>query len=239
MLPRSRSDERPRYQCAGRVQNGLDFCSQPSVLQEAVDGALERSLAERYFDMEATLSAWGQARAGELTLAQEAHDHAQREADTIDRRLAKVQRGWQDDVITDDDYAQQRTSLEAEREAAAAALAQTEDRIRELEQAVGESDLQPVVDALGALKAADLNEKRRIIRSLFHRIEFLPNEDGSYVLLPQLQVVRLADGRPDWEAMTRWRTLPQLTHSGPRSCRRSRGTCGCAAPARSPGRSGT
>jgi site-specific DNA recombinase len=192
LLPRSRSDERPRYVCAGRVQHGPDYCSQPSLLREAVDHPLREALGGGYFeDVEATLGRWRQARAGELTLAREAHDHAEGELAGIERRLARVERGWQEDVIGDGDYQRQRADLEAERPGAVAAVQQTGARVRQLEQEVAEADVRPVLDSLEAFKSADLDQQRRILRTMFASFELIAlTHDGA----PGLQTIVTEDG---------------------------------------------
>jgi site-specific DNA recombinase len=192
MLPRSRKDERPRYVCAGRVQHGPDHCSQPSILREALDGPLSEALSEGYFEnVEAALDRWQQARVGELEIALEARDHAEGETAAIERRLARIVRGWQEEVISDEDYAAQRTDLEADRDGATAALEQADARVRQLEQTVTETDMIPVRDSLGAFKRADLEERRRILRSMFVSFELLPLAgEGA----PGLQTVETEDG---------------------------------------------
>jgi site-specific DNA recombinase len=181
LLPR-RGNQAPRYVCKTRFDLGADHCAMPPIRMDAVDEPLREALADGYFDVEATLNSWQQARAGELTLAQEALDHTQRELAGIDRRLAKVQRGWQDEVIDDADYRSQRAELGDECEGATAAVQQAEARVHQLEQDVAESDVQPVLDALEALKTADLGESRRILRTMFHSFVLVPvNANGTPV----------------------------------------------------------
>jgi hypothetical protein len=205
---------------------------------DAVDDPLREALAEGYFDVEATLTGWQEARAGELVLAQEAHDHAEQESAKVDRRLAKVQTGWQDSILTDDEYAAQRSDLLAEREGATAALHQAKARVSQLERAVAESDVQPVLDALEALKTADLDEFRRILRSMFEGFVLIPltaeghgakayehpNDGGEaevthagrrYQLMPRLRPEFIDDG---WEVIRQPLpgSAPQLNTSPPR-----------------------
>jgi hypothetical protein len=193
MFPRSRTRENPRYVCGGRVQHGPDYCSQPSVLRNAVDEPLRQALSEGYLaDVENTLAGWREARSGELALAREAHNHAKREVERIERRRDRVVEGWQDRVLTYDDYRRQVAGLDAERPGAKAAEQQTAARVRELEREVAESDLEPIRDSLDALKRADLDEFRRISRSMFATVELVPltSESAS----PGLQVVQTEDG---------------------------------------------
>lgn len=178
LLPREGSRPTPKYVCKTRLDLGADRCPMPPMRMDAIDEPLREALSEGFFDVQATLSSWRGAREGELTLAQEARDHAEQESAGIERRLAKVERGWQDEVITDDDYKRQRADLLAEHDGAAAALRQTEARVQQLEQDVAESDIQPVLDALEALKSADLHEFRRILRSMFAGFDLVPLTDA-------------------------------------------------------------
>jgi hypothetical protein len=190
---------------------GAAYCSQASVLREAIDDPLRAALSTGYFDVEATLGSWQQARAGELTLGREARDHAEQESAGIDRRLARVERGWQEEIIGDDDYRRQRARLEADREGAAAALQQAETRVQQLEQAVAETDVQPVLDSLEALKLADLDDSRRIVRSMFASFELVPlRGDGA----PGLQTVQTEHG-PTVLALPSGRTEGVIEHDGP------------------------
>jgi site-specific DNA recombinase len=232
LLPR-RGNQAPRYVCKTRFDLGADHCAMPPIRMDAVDEPLREALSTGYFDVEATLTSWQQARAEELTLAQEALDHAQRESAGIDRRLAKVQRGWQSEVIDDDDYKSQRADLSAECEGAAAAVHQAEARVSQLERAVSESDVQPVLDALEALKTADLGEFRRILRSMFEGFVLIPltaeghgarvyehPNDGAeaevthagrrYQLMPRLRPEFIDDG---WDVIRQPLPAPQLNTS--------------------------
>ncbi len=218
MLPREGNRPSPKYVCKTRLDLGAEHCSMPPVPMRAVDDPLREALAEGYFDVEKTLTAWQESRSSELVLAQEAHDHTEQEAVAIDRRLAKVQRGWQDEVLSDGEYAAQRTDLADEQAGAAAALQQAESRVEALKRDVAESDVQPVLDALIALKTADLDEFRRILRTMFESFVLVPVRangtpadwthiptgpgegaevaDGSFYLMPRLRV-EFVDGDLD------------------------------------------
>ena len=66
MLPREGSKPTPKYVCKTRLDLGAGHCSMPAIRMSTIDNPLREALAEGYFDVEATLTSWQQARTGEL-----------------------------------------------------------------------------------------------------------------------------------------------------------------------------
>src|SRR5262249_35063430 len=131
---------------------------------------------------------------------------------------AKVQRGWQDEVINDAEYAEQRAELIEQRAGASEAVDRAREHVAQLEQnaPVGDAE-QVLLDHLAALKAAVSAEAAggpdrvplgRVINDVFHAVELVRNDDGSYLLMPTARVGRLGDGRWDYEGALARRELP-------------------------------
>jgi site-specific DNA recombinase len=185
MIPRKArpGQERERYVCRGRIEHGSDFCSQPSIRRERVDAPLLATLLDGYVDFEATRQRIEDRAESVGSLAREARDQAETELASIDRRLARVLRGWQDDVIDDAEYARQRADLEAERLGAAAAHEQAQEHVEAVGQGSVPGDAeQALLDHLAALKQAvsggvgsapDLHALRNVIAELFESIQLV------------------------------------------------------------------
>lgn len=114
LIPRkvhSRNGGRERYECRGRLERGKGFCDQPSIRRELIDGPFLANLTTHYIDLKATQARIEARTASDLTTAREAVAHAELEVQRTEARLAKIQRGWQDEVLDDDDYRQQRSQV--------------------------------------------------------------------------------------------------------------------------------
>ena len=186
MLPRKGRPgvERERYVCSGRIEHGAGFCSQPSIRRERIDEPLLATLLDGgyYEDLEATIERVQQGHSSTLIAAREAEAEAVRELDAVDRRLARVVRGWQDNVISDDEYASQRVGLDDEHEGATAAVEQRKARVSELERGGFPDAEQAVLDYLANLKRAvgdgvgeapDLHAQRNVIGQMFESIKLV------------------------------------------------------------------
>jgi hypothetical protein len=103
------------------------------------------------------------------------------EVGRADARIAKVTRGWQNDVITDEEFIEQKADLVEQREAADAAARQAS---RRLEQAETEAESADANDALldrmrelevvadGLRRSADRDALRLMIAGLFSRVVY-------------------------------------------------------------------
>jgi site-specific DNA recombinase len=186
MLPRKARPgvERERYVCSGRIEHGRDYCAQPSIRRELIDEPLLATLLDGYIDHEATVRRIEERASAELTVAREALGQAEREAAAVDydRRLARATRGWQDEVIDDAEYARQRAELDNERDGAQAALAQAQERTKQIEQGAPGDAEQILLDHLATIKRAvttgidearDLHALRNVIGQMFESIRLV------------------------------------------------------------------
>jgi DNA invertase Pin-like site-specific DNA recombinase len=176
--------ERERYVCAAR-QADRDSCSQSSIRRELIDEPLLATLLDGYIDFDATRRRIEDRANSVLTVAREALSQAEREAASVDydRRLARATRGWQDEVIDDDEYARQRAELNAEREGAQEALRRSQGHVEEVEQgAIPGDGEQALLEHLAALKKAvatgagaapDLHALRNVIGQMFERVQLV------------------------------------------------------------------
>ena len=98
LKPHSRHGGRERYQCRGRIERGKAFCDQPSIRREHIDGPFLANLTTHYIDLEATQRRIKARTASDLTIAKEAVLQAQLELQRTEARLARIQRGWQEEV---------------------------------------------------------------------------------------------------------------------------------------------
>lgn len=218
MLPRKarKGIERDRYVCAGRIADP-NSCSQASIRRERIDSPLLATLLDSYVDFDATRARIDQRAASALDAGRQALSHAETELQRSEARLARVKRGWQDDVIDDDEFAAQTAELTAEREGARGAVQRALAHVAATEQGSVPGDAeQALLDRLAALKRAvgegvgaapNLAAMRNVIRDLFAEVEFARNGDGTYVLMPLLRVEQLADGRWDFETAGRRQPL--------------------------------
>ena len=192
--------ERERYVCLGRIERGPEFCRQPSIRRELIDGPFLAHLLDGYIDIEATRERIELRASGALSAGRDALREREAEAARCDARLARATRGWQDGVIDDDDYRRQRTELADEQEGAAAALDHARTHAAQLQSGVIPGDAEKIVlDHLAALKAAvsghagaapDLSALRNVIGDLFEYVqivkagEFPPSGSPTGGLMP-------------------------------------------------------
>jgi site-specific DNA recombinase len=212
------------YKCLGRQSHGPTFCQQPSVRRELIDEALLAQLTSRYFDLDGTRERLRSRQASELPNAEAAVAEAEREVASAEARIAKVTRGWQDDVISDDEYGRQRTTLEDELRGAQEAVTQAEGRVEDIRAEGASTDAEEaLLSRLADLKqlvsgtvdqARDIESLRTVIRQLFAHVDlvdpdhFLPGvrevmpDNGEahpapYWLLPKPRAEVV-----DWQTMT-------------------------------------
>lgn len=185
MIPRKARPgvERARYVCSGRIQHGHDFCDQPSIRREQVDDVFLRNLLDHYVDLDAARRRIAERCESDLAVAREAVDQAQAEVGRSEARTARVQRGWQDGVLDDDDYRQQREQVRADLEASRAALQRAQQHAQMLEQQGVTIDAEDVLlrsladvkraVAQGAGEAPNLHALRNAIGELFVSVELV------------------------------------------------------------------
>ena len=185
MIPRKArpGTNRAAYVCAGRVEHGRDFCDQPSIRRELVDEPFLSNLLDHYIDLDATRRRGQERAASMLANAREAVQHTEAEAQRTKSRLARVQRGWQDGVLDDDDYGQQRADLLAERQAASAAVERARAHVEAVERDEAAQDADgALLKRLAAVKrtvaedvgkALDLIALRNLIGELFEAVELV------------------------------------------------------------------
>jgi DNA invertase Pin-like site-specific DNA recombinase len=200
MLPRKARPgvERERYVCRGRIEHGSDFCSQPSIRREAIDVPLLTTLLDDgYFEgLDEAIRRMQEGYSSRSAAAREAQAEAVRQLASVDRRRARIIRGWQDEVIGDDEYARQRAEVDPEHEGATAAVQQREAHVRQLEQGGRPDAEQALLDHLARLKRAvgegvgaapDLHALRNTIGDLFESVTLVssgawPHDPGAGVI---------------------------------------------------------
>lgn len=168
------------YKCIGRRDHGPEFCRQPSVRRTLIDEALLGELTSRYFDLDGARDRLREQQAAELPIAQAAVVDAEREVAAAEARIARVDRGWQDGVLSDAKYQRQGAALEDELAGAKEAVEQARGRVEQITEAGTATDaeeaLLPQLADLKALvsgtvdHARDVESLRTVIRTLFERI---------------------------------------------------------------------
>jgi site-specific DNA recombinase len=168
------------YRCIGRRDHGPGFCSMPQLGRELIDSALLAELTSRYFDLDGTRERLRARIATEAPQAQAVLSEALSELSAAQSRIAKVVRGWQDEILDDDEYRRQRCELDAELEGAEAAVEQAERRLAQIEATGTTTDAEEaLLRHLADLKmlvsgnidrAPDLESLRTVIRQLFERV---------------------------------------------------------------------
>lgn len=188
MLPRKTKmyDRYERYACAARIFDSSS-CDQPSLHREKVDEPLLEALLDGYINLDKTQKRVADRNANALSRARMGVEQGELELGRIDRRLTKIMRGWQDEVIDDAEYASQRNALVEERAGQEQELEQARMHVVQIEE-VGTGDAEQILlEYLAALKkaaatsagkAADLDGLRRTIRLMFAAIELVPGVDG-------------------------------------------------------------
>jgi hypothetical protein len=149
------------YVCLTRLHHGPDACSQPAIKRELVDTAVYRYFERVALDEDATLKAFKEHAAREVADVDAQLGHAEGELAKSDARLARVKRGWQDGVIDDVEFAEQRTELMAERDAAHAQVQQHRHRRDEIGKALDAVDLEKAIaDEMTKLRQAIAGQVR-------------------------------------------------------------------------------
>jgi site-specific DNA recombinase len=229
MFPVASYNGRPEvYRCIGRRDHGPSYCQMPAMRRDVIDGALRAELTNRYLDWDGARERLRQQIESEVPMAQVAVEEALTDLSKAESRIRKVVRGWQDEVLSDAEYERQRADLDAERDAAQAALEQTERRLAQIEARGLTTDAEEaLLRHLADLKALwsgtveqapNIEAQRTVIRQLFERVILvqrgwdtvdeiegygLDAGDGLY-LLPGLR-----DGVADWS------TLPPTINRAP------------------------
>ena len=119
MVPRS--GKYPGYHCMTRKSRGPDACPMAPVPKWIDEGVLTyfKSAA---LDVEATIRQIAEANERLITEARVRREHAEREGMSIEERIRRVRRDYQDGKLDADDWREQRRDLLAESEAAERAI---------------------------------------------------------------------------------------------------------------------
>jgi DNA invertase Pin-like site-specific DNA recombinase len=213
MLP-TRYNGREVYECHQRHFRGTSECDMPRIPRWLIDGPLLEDLTDHYFDLAETQKRIEERTVADLTIAREAVVQAQLEMQRTEARLARIQRGWQEEVLDDEDYRQQRAQVLAEQEGAQAALRRAQDHVAQTEEigVIGDVE-QALLRHLATIKesvaqgignAPNLDALRRVIRDLFEHVMLLdadhpwlsavsalresgPQIEGGFYLIPILR----------------------------------------------------
>lgn len=160
MLPRSGYGKDSKhggwYLCSTRMTNGPAACPQTNVPRKAIDEAIFRQFESRALDLGAMAADLSAKAADALSDARASASGAADEAAAAERRLAVVQRAFQDEKIDADDYSSQREALLAELAAAkqrAAATANAFDRLSEAADAKSDATTA-AVERIAAVRKA-------------------------------------------------------------------------------------
>jgi DNA invertase Pin-like site-specific DNA recombinase len=186
MIPRN---ARPRlsravYHCGGRTERGREFCDQPSVQREAIDGPFLEALLDSYVDIEATVQRIAERQDGARAAAREAITQREAEAAKIERALATTERDYDAGDITGRQYNAREARLTDELDAVRRATEQARDHVKRIEQdGLGDAE-QYVLDHLATIKKAvsdgigaapDLNALRHTIAQMFESVRLVPS----------------------------------------------------------------
>jgi hypothetical protein len=174
---------RPRYECWGRIEHGLEFCDQPSIRQELVDEPFLRHLLDGYVDLQATARRIEERIAAALTLARQAVADSENDVARIARALATTERDYDAGEITGRQYSLREARLTGELDGARNALQQAVQHAQEVEEAGLPGDVeQRLLEHLALVKRAvsdgagdapDLDALRNVIGQMFQSIVLL------------------------------------------------------------------
>ena len=204
------------YECRGRREHGVGFCTQGAVRRELVDEALFTALTTRWTDLEEQLRQMEAAQHADLAVAREALAQAERDATAADARLARVRGHYQDGKIEADDWAEQRPGLVAEAEGAREAVLRAQEHVQMLErggvlEGVEQAFLERVATvkeaiAQGVESAPDLNALRIHVRDLFEKVVLYPTDHPRAQLLVGATAAGdyLLDPTPRAGVLDRW-----------------------------------
>ena len=133
------------YACSRRSNLGVEFCDQPRIRRSVVDTAFLEELNRRYLDRGESVRRVEALRASDVSRAVEQAASAEEELQQARRRLAVVQRAFQDEKLDADDYAAQRHDLLAEQDAAQSAQDRALEHVQTLQSAGEVSDAEVFV----------------------------------------------------------------------------------------------
>jgi DNA invertase Pin-like site-specific DNA recombinase len=220
--PRADGSYSEVYRCLGRSKQGKHTCPQGALDRATIDDAMLSELSERYLDIEKTRERVRATRASDAALAAETLAQAEAEALRARSRLAKVTRGWQDEIIDDDEYAAQRAELAAEIEAAEAAANQARTQAATVEAADDdptEDTLRRIADlraaVIGGLQNADgLDGLRALLHDLFECVIYFETSDGAPFLFPGLRAAYEDVAIGSYQIHLEWTNPELLRQSG-------------------------
>lgn len=204
------------YECRGRREHGVSFCSQTAVRRPLVDEALFAALTSRWTDLEEQLRQMEAAQYADLAIAREALAQAEQDATAAEARLARVRAHYQDGKLDVDDWAEQRPGLIAGAEASREAAARAQEHVQALERAgVLEGVERAFFDRVAGVKEAiargvesapDLNALRTHVRDLFEKVVLYPADHPRARLLIRATVAGdyLLDPTPREGVLDRW-----------------------------------
>jgi hypothetical protein len=184
------------YICIGRRDHGPEFCDQPSVRRTLIDEALLGQLTSRYLDLDGARERLREHQANALPTAQAALMEAERELAAAEARITRVDRGWQDGVLSDAKYKRQSAALEEELAAAVQAVEQARSRVDQINETGTATEAEEALLAqLADLKALvsgavdqarDVESLRTVIRQLFSSVQLITPEPEGRAVAAQL-----------------------------------------------------
>jgi hypothetical protein len=155
------------YMCVEKLHHGKEACAtrQSAIKRELIDTNVLRYFQTVALDVDATRRSVAEGATRRLEQHRAQRARAEHDVAKAESRLAKIKRGWQDDVLTDDEYMEQREDLNAEREAALAELERLSDQQRAVEDEIAAFDTDAVVTEelarIGQLVLGEIEEGSR------------------------------------------------------------------------------
>lgn len=186
MFPRKNRD-RDIYYCGGRSNLGVEFCDQPSLDREVVDGAFMAYLTKHLLDVAETRRQVQERIALEITAASNAVRTADEQAARADARLSRVRRDYQDGKLAVEDYNEMRAELAPELEAAQHQAKQARAKLKDVQASHSETDTeaetlrlvgdyQALASSIEQAKTVDIKALRMTLRQAFAAVVYTTAE---------------------------------------------------------------
>jgi site-specific DNA recombinase len=174
---------RPAYRCAGRIEHGADFCSQPGIRRELIDAPFLRVLLDSYVDLEAMRQRIADRADAALAVARRAVADGEAEVAKLQRAIDATERALDVGDIDARQYAKREARLTDELAGAKASLDQAQSAAESASNSPSGGDAeQELLEHLATLKAAvadgiehapNLNALRNVLAELFEEVRLV------------------------------------------------------------------
>jgi hypothetical protein len=132
MVPRS--EGRGTYYCLGRKERGTHYCPQSPIDRAWLDGAVFDHFLRAYVDLDASARELAAARSHRVEEIRVLALSADRDQIRVVENRARIRRDYRDGLITAEEWADLKSDLEPELEAATANLERLNAQLQEREQ---------------------------------------------------------------------------------------------------------